>query len=273
MHSPSFDYCDARLHTLPDKPTLRVATHEQQIEHVRRLEVLNADEIVRRFGTVADDADGFFESACHGMLRCEDFWEQCGFVFAWIDPKPVWCSAADWFPYYENGFPPEPAEPLRRIFRLSLVGGGQIRVTERWTDEAPFGVGNDKRFWPEGDPGLLVTAHADDGLHLHRYSGRLSHGAVCEMATYAVLFPKGTPQAIADRVAATLRLIDATPENFFALLDGSTGCAICRRPLTDEVSKLVGVGPDCARQNNIPHTLAAANQRLALRRKLLGTAA
>ena len=77
---------------------------------------------------------------------------------------------------------------------------------------------------------------------------------------------------IADRVAATLHAIDHKPENFFALLDGATGCAFCQRPLTDEISKLIGVGPDCARQSNIPHNLAAANRRLELRRRLLGDA-
>jgi hypothetical protein len=127
---------------------------------------------------------------------------------------------------------------------------------------------NDQRFWPNGEPELLVTAHVDEGLR--RYSGCLSHGAVCEMATHAVLFFKSTAQDIADRVAATLRAINTTPENFFALLDGSTGCAFCNRPLTDEISKLIGVGPDCAKQNNTPHNLAAANHRLELRRKLLG---
>jgi hypothetical protein len=211
MHSPTFDCYDARLHTL-DSPTLRVATHEQQVEHYRQLKVLNADKILQRFGTEPDDENGFFESACHGMLQYEDFWQQCGLVFAWIDPKPVWISAADWLPYADDGFPPLPTRPCRRIFRLSLIGGGQIRVTEHCDNKPLFE--NDKAFWPKGDPGLLVTAHADKGLR--RYSGCLSHGAVCEMASYAALFLKSTPQDIADRVAATLRAINTTPENFFA---------------------------------------------------------
>jgi hypothetical protein len=190
-----------------------------------------------------------------------------GLVFAWIDPKPVWISAADWLPYVENGFSPLPTRPCRRIFRLSLIGGGQIRVTEHCDERLCEDV---KGFWPEGDPELLVTAHANEGLR--RYSGRLSHDAVCEMATYAVLFLKTTPQDIADRVAATLRAIDTRHENFFALLDGSTGCAFCHRPLKDEISKLIGVGPDCAQQNRIPHGMKAASARLALRQNLLGEA-
>lgn len=52
-------------------------------------------------------------------------------------------------------------------------------------------------------------------------------------------------QSVADRAAATLRAIDNKADNFYALLDGAEGCALCG-----------------------PHSLAAANQRLALRRKL-----
>jgi hypothetical protein len=90
------------------------------------------------------------------------------------------------------------------------------------------------------------------------------------MATLAVVFPSRTPQAIADRVANTLRLIDCNPENFFALLDSASGCAFCGRPLRDPISKAIGVGPDCAKWQRIPHNLTAANKRIELRRKLLG---
>jgi hypothetical protein len=46
---------EARLHTLPDAPTLREANHEQLREHSNRLKTLNADKIVPRFGTDPDD--------------------------------------------------------------------------------------------------------------------------------------------------------------------------------------------------------------------------
>jgi hypothetical protein len=42
------------------------------------------------------------------------------------------------------------------------------------------------------------------------------------------------------------------------------------RPLRDEVSKLLGIGPDCARQWQVPHSRAAASKRLELRAKILG---
>jgi hypothetical protein len=95
-------------------------------------------------------------------------------------------------------------------------------------------------------------------------------GLIAATPTHAVVFDQNTPQDIADRTAATLRAIDSNPDNFHALLDGSSGCAFCGRALKDEVSKLIGVGPDCAKQNGTPHTITAANKRLELRRKLLG---
>ena len=72
-------------------------------------------------------------------------------------------------------------------------------------------------------------------------------------------------------MAATFRLINDDADNFFALLDGSAGCAFCGRALRDEISKLIGVGPVCASQHRIPHNQEAAERRLALRRKLLNS--
>jgi len=74
---------------------------------------------------------------------------------------------------------------------------------------------------------------------------------------------------VADQAAKTLELT-GDQDNFYALLDGSSRCAICRRTLRDPISKLVAVGPECATRYGIPHTMEAANRRLELRKKLLG---
>jgi Family of unknown function (DUF6011) len=97
--------------------------------------------------------------------------------------------------------------------------------------------------------------------------GRLDT-VVYEMAAYAIVLSHDA-QAIANRAAETLRLIAGAPDNFFALLDGSEGCAFCGRALKDEISKLVSIGPDCAGQYHIPHNRAAAERRLIRRRELL----
>jgi hypothetical protein len=118
-----------------------------------------------------------------------------------------------------------------------------------------------------GDDRVTITAHMPD--RLHRY-----HGHICsyysDCAASAVVCSGNADPEIVRRAAATLRTIGPQEEVFYALLDSSTGCAICNRPLRDEVSKLIGVGPDCAKQNGIPHNMEAANPRLKLRRELLG---
>jgi len=158
-------------------------------------------------------------------------------------------------------------------FRITLLGGGQITVRE---DFKRSKVTPEKAGEPLYclEPNLRVTADAGNGLQ--RFSGILENCA-CEMSTHAVLFLPGTPQSIADRVAATFRLLGVPgqppePDNFMALLDRSERCCVCRRPLRDHPSTLLGIGPDCAKQMKLPHGLQAANRIIQRRRELLGNA-
>jgi hypothetical protein len=95
---------------------------------------------------------------------------------------------------------------------------------------------------------------------------------------YASGLAMWAPQELVDRVAHLIELTNEleggkgkqlTGPNIYALLDGATDCSMCGRALRDEVSKLCGVGLDCAKQYGIPHTLEVASQRLTLRKKLL----
>ena len=45
-------------------------------------------------------------------------------------------------------------------------------------------------------------------------------------------------------------------------------CAICSRPLTDLVSKTLGIGPDCAGRLGVSHSPAAADAVVAKRQAL-----
>jgi hypothetical protein len=215
------------------------------------------------------------------MVRQEREWRDTGFTVSWIDTRPKWISIIDWS-IPGDAHPGNvaqsalinPPAPCRRAWRFSLIGGGQIKIIEHWvkTNDAP-----------PLDPvcnshtNLIVAAHTDDRLRV--YPGKID-GVWTEMQTNAVLL-RGTSedvQAIADRAAATLRALtedetsSITPpdrDRFYALLDGARGCAICSRPLRDEVSKLLGIGPDCARQWHIPHSRGAASKRLELRSQIL----
>ena len=98
------------------------------------------------------------------------------------------------------------------------------------------------------------------------------------MATYAVVFLPGTPQDIADRTAATLRLIEpcgrgpeAAADNFFALLARGARCCCC--PTVRCAMKSASCGalvPTAPPQMGVPHNLEAANRILQLRKELLG---
>lgn len=166
-----------------------------------------------------------------------------------------------------------PARPCRRIYRLSLIGGGQIRVTEKFVWCRHHDTGEIDNLlgptWQEDDPKLSIIPHLADGIV--RATGLWKSTEYYESDHSAVVLFHGGDQALADRVAATLRLIKEH-DNFFALLDGSTGCAICGRPLRDEVSKLINIGPECARKINRPHNLKAASEIVRRRRELLAGA-
>jgi Family of unknown function (DUF6011) len=275
--TPDIFHCyDARLHTLPEAPTLRAANSEQLRAHHDRLEALNADKIVPRFGTdPKNDENGFefFTWACLGMLEQEDLWAQCKLVWTWIDERPVWVSPVDW----DFEILPYPEREMQRSFRFTLLGGGQITVIERFKLWRSL---SDHEAWLHRDScDLRVTADAGNGLR--RFTGTINHLSY-EMGANAVLFLPGTPPSIADRTATTFRLLSTSDnhavrnpdrDNFMALLDRSEQCCVCGRALRDHVSVLLGIGPDCAKQLRLPHGLGITNKILQRRRELLGDAA
>jgi hypothetical protein len=240
--------------------------------------------------TTNDEFDYDFARWCRDhMAEEEAMWTQLGFSVAWIDTHPKWLSVTAWgCPIY---ILPDPNRPIKRMWRFTLIGGGQLRITEHWTNRrvvCPFGLDGLKEDWVIHDgeqvwhekTTLKVTAHVGGRLLLKR--GELD-GAIREMSAYAILLvgEDAQTQSIAERAAATLRALaddetgDCTsPERdrFFALLDGSVGCAVCGRPLVDEVSKLLAIGPDCARALNRPYSRAEAGRRLELRRQILNEA-
>src|SRR5450631_2148813 len=123
-----------------------------------------ADEALRRFGPDPDYnpkyADcRFWESACEEMLKEESKWRQLHQTFAWIDEKPVWVNATSW--EIIAGLA-EPTKPCTRHFRLSLIGGGQVKVTEefrlrKYKDMEPWLTCYDRRH-------LRVQAETEEGL-------------------------------------------------------------------------------------------------------------
>ena len=201
-----------------------------------------------------------------GMAELEAKWRGKGKTFSWFRKEPDYASGyLSWF------FLDDPTEPCARVFRFSMIGGGQIKTSQKW----------DWRQWPDGRtkhdtwgtwkddntvlcrvdryPTVTVVAHASTGVQ--RYRGGID-GHLSDCPASAAVFDRRVPQEIVDRVAATPAATTVDEDTFYALLDFSEGCAFCRRPLRDEISKLVAVGPDCARKHGVPHSMAAASKRL-----------
>jgi hypothetical protein len=195
-------------------------------------------------------------------LECEQRWRLDNAVFCWIEREPAWITAHG---LWDMALP-RPEQPCRRILRLCLAGGGQLNIREKHVVllEPDGSVCKLLRTIVYEDPQLGVIPHLGD--HVIRVRGTVQKTRCYEMDQSAVVL-RGD-QALADRVAATLRVIEKS-DDLFALFDGSAGCAICGRSLRDEVSKLLNIGPECARKLGRPHNLAAASLALQHRRALL----
>lgn len=77
----------------------------------------------------------------------------------------------------------------------------------------------------------------------------IAHG-VWDGGIWSDLITDG-PQELTDEIAATLWRVHRDKRNAFV---GMPFCGCCRRPLTDTVSRAIGIGPDCARLLGVPHT-------------------
>ena len=225
-----------------------------------------------------DELDVLFETSTRrDMVKHERLWRDAGGVVSWVDRRPKYTCTVDWGG--SVGIVVGMTGPGERSWRFSMIAGGIIEVIETW--RAPtwwmpkLGVRLCRTV-------LRVVMQPNGARRV--YVGKLeSVGG--EMWAHAVLMPHYAmfAQPVADRVAQTLRALadvdeqsdgrkctDPAPARFYALLDGSRGCAVCHRPLTDELAMSIGVGPDCARAWKIPYTCEAAATRARLRAEILG---
>jgi hypothetical protein len=103
------------------------------------------------------------------------------------------------------------------------------------------------------------------------YHGELIADHGCEMSYEIVSLPAGTPQDVADRVAKAWRaIIDVElPKDYATVMPLSGRCGVCHRPLADQISKTLGIGPDCARRLGVPHNAETASTIITKRHKFL----
>ena len=224
-----------------------------------------------------DELDVLFETSTRkDMVKHERLWRDAGWVVSWVDRRPKYTCTVDWS--RSADIVVRMTAPGERSWCFSMIGGGIIEVIETWgarTWMPKLGVRLHRTV-------LRVVTQPNGARRV--YVGKLeSVGG--EMWAHAVLMPQNArfAQPVADRVAQTLRALtdidelgaeahctDPSPARFYALFDGSRGCAICHRPLTDVLSRGIGVGADCARAWRIPYSYEAAATRARLRAEILG---
>lgn len=72
------------------------------------------------------------------------------------------------------------------------------------------------------------------------------------------------PQEVTDEVTATIWRVHRNKAEAFV---GLPFCGVCRRPITDDTSRALGIGPDCARLLGIPHGRPPAREAKVLNEK------
>ncbi len=180
----------------------------------------------------------------------------------WVDPEPEWVSATSWIDELDKLVtPPTEGDTFKTAIRLMLPGGSprdEVRITVEFRRGEPHIVP-----WFPNDPTLRVTVFADDGAQ-RWHAGRISNEANEIDRSYIT----GLPVPVAERVAALIRTIALTATwDAAGLLRAiqphradRLSCICCARPLRDEVSKAIGIGPDCAAGLGIPHNLSTAHK-------------
>ena len=165
---------------------------------------------------------------------------------------PVWegavyCVAG--LKWWENDF----TRPTTVINRWRMTGG-QLRTATRFTKD-------DGSLFFMPDSLTLEVLVRESSRWVVKAKGTVEDWH-CEMNAEIACFARGTDQRIADEVAELLvRIRDAEDQaEHVALMALSSRCNSCNRPLKDEISKIIGFGPDCAKQSGIPHTLEFARQ-------------
>ena len=97
-------------------------------------------------------------------------WRKEGYGITWVDLQPYWVSACDWMLWLND-----PKHECIRVMRFVLIGGGQIKVQERfYADPTTDLIRNDWAY------GLLPHGQGGDGRRDRNSEGKLAT-ALAEM--------------------------------------------------------------------------------------------
>jgi len=206
-------------------------------------------------------------------------WDATINAAAWIDPDPTWTPSDAWIrDLYHLVHVPSPM-PERFVvkLRLRLPGGhpadeARLCVEYRRTNEPADSI---FPYWRKSTEARVTVMDPSGFRRWH--TGTIDSGHTEMQRAYVA----GLPSALAERLAIVVRAIAQDAPTF--VLDESDKaqlvaainphradadrCISCGRVLRDEVSKALGIGPDCANALGVPHTLSEAGRVLNARAK------
>jgi hypothetical protein len=188
---------------------------------------------------------------------------------------PVWVGHLELWLAYGEGMDSSgllALEPTAVSLTLPFVlkGGGDFQMTfetEKYIDaKLDKDLGQEVRTRTNIKSKHRLVVRTEHGV----FTGTLER-KIGERGWYLVSLPSNTSQEVADRVARTLSAIDQLnlPDDYTTVMPVSDRCSFCSRPLTDIVSKTLGIGPDCAAKWKIPHSAAVADVIIVKRHAFL----
>ncbi len=209
------------------------------------------------------EADEYFEAAAieNAAFEC---WQlrRSGRVAA--ATAPHWTNPVEdlWLTNFDNTGVLDREPTAASVTLPFLMEGGEFSITcesEKYQDDdggIKTHIRSKKR----------LRIRSEHGIHFGELNGHAS-----EMHVDIVILPSGTPQYVADRVVKAYSKIVGLdmPRDYPVVMPLRERCAFCSRPFTDQVSKIIGIGPVCASRLGVSHSAEHANRIITLRNKMM----
>lgn len=214
-----------------------------------------------------DDEDGFFSNAYFGAVYDAEETQKAAPV-AVAFTQPVWFHRLEqWLIWGDRGQEDGVLRQMDTAARIKVpLALGVV--------DAEITFESYQREWRNALDEVTVEAFLVSKFPVRIISNGMTfaHGYIedhhaCEMCVWHVVLIGQQHQATADALAKVLDAINADssfPETLPAYLPNAKRCFHCNRPLTDQVSRTLGLGPDCADKLGVAHSEAAAEMILKI---------
>ena len=130
---------------------------------------------------------------------------------------------------------------VRWTFRMA--DGKALEISPRYIPREEY----ERRF---GDVLIDSNWQFDDSFGLRVFAQPKDRRPIARGSFYSEELYSTGAQELTDAIVSRLWEIHRDPENAFA---GMPWCGVCHRALTDETSRRIGIGPECAHKLRISH--------------------